>query len=80
MTAFTHQTLQEHVRVHQAQVTADVHASLQSNGLLRKMRRSVAEGLVRTGAWLLPDKPGMVGTTVLVLPRQNKEGPRQIAA
>jgi len=76
VTPFTQQTIDTHIRVYNDQVSADIHRAISTR---RPIRRAIARGLVRTGAWLLPDKPDMIGNTVIVLPTTS-DAPKQIAA
>ncbi len=76
MTPFTQQAIDTHIRVYNDQVSADIQRATSTRS---PIRRAIARGLVRTGAWLLPDKPDMVGNTVIVLPSPS-EAPKQIAA
>jgi len=76
VTPYTQQSIDTHVRVYNDLVSADIHRATSTRN---PIRRAVARGLVRTGAWLLPDKPDMVGNNVIVLPPKS-EAPKQAAA
>ena len=76
MTPYTQQSINTHVQVYKDLVRADIHRATSTKS---PIRRAVARGLVRTGAWLLPDKPDMVGNNVIVLPPKS-EAPKQAAA
>ncbi len=78
MTPYTQPTIDTHVRVHMDQVRADI---LRVPSTRSPIRRAIARGLVRTGAWLLPDDVVSVGNTVIVLPQTPPgEMPKQAAA
>ena len=68
MTPYTHATNDIHVDVYQQDIRYAIGRSKGHPGALRSLRRHVARGLVRTGAWLLPEKPDVIGGTVFVLP------------
>jgi hypothetical protein len=68
MTPYTHATSDVHVTVYQTEVRTALQRSRTQSGALHSLRRHIARGLVRTGAWLLPDKPEVIGGTVFVLP------------
>lgn len=68
MTPYTQTTSDVHVTVYQTEVRAALQRSRAPSGARHTLRRHIARGLVRTGAWLLPDKPEVIGGTVLVLP------------
>lgn len=76
MTPFTQPTIDTHIQVYNDLVIEDLHRATSTRS---PIRRAIARGLVRTGAWLLPDKPDMVGNTVVVLPSKS-EVPKQAAA
>lgn len=80
MTPLTHQTMDMHVKVYHDQLGADIRAARSIHAPLHRTRRAIARSLVRTGAWLLPDKPEMVGNTVLVLPQPQRDTSKQVAA
>ncbi|MCL1588429.1 MAG: hypothetical protein M3092_08420 [Actinomycetia bacterium] len=69
MTPYTHTTSDVHINVYQQEVRDSIGRSKAHPGALRSLRRHVARGLVRTGAWLLPEKPEVIGGTVFVLPK-----------
>ena len=69
MTPYTHATSDIHVDVYQQDIRTAIGRSKGHPGALRSLRRYVARGLVRTGAWLLPEKPEVIGGTVFVLPK-----------
>lgn len=76
MTPFTQQAIETHIRVYNDQISTDIHRATSTRS---SIRRAIARGLVRTGAWLLPDKPDMIGSTVIVLPTTS-DAPKQMAA
>jgi len=67
MTQHTHVNHDMYVNAYLSEISHDMRSARASNGLLSALRRSVAHGLVRSGAWLLPDKPQVIGGTVIVL-------------
>jgi len=77
MTPFTQQTIDTHVRVYTDNIAEDMRRARTTTSPLR---RAVARGLVRFGAWLLPDKPDMVGDTVIVLRHPRPDTTEQAAA
>lgn len=77
MTPFTQPSIETHVQVYMDQVSEDIHRAISTRS---PIRRAIARGLVRTGAWLLPDKPDRIGNTVIVLPAPPRESSQQGAA
>jgi hypothetical protein len=77
MTPFTQLSIETHIQVYRDQVSEDIHRSTSSRS---PIRRAFARGLVRTGAWLLPDKPDKIGDTVIVLAMPPLDTPRKAAA
>jgi len=67
MTHGTHLSYDMYIDAYPAELSDDLRSTRASSGPLRSLRRSVARGLVRSGAWLLPDKPEVIGGTVIVL-------------
>jgi hypothetical protein len=68
MTPFTHITVDAHIGAHQSQIGASLQQARAHPGTLHALRGHVARGLVRTGAWLLPESPEVIGGTVFALP------------
>jgi hypothetical protein len=68
MTPFTYVTVDTHIVAHQSQIGASLQQARAHPGPLHALRRHVARGLVRTGAWLLPETPEGIGGTVFALP------------
>jgi hypothetical protein len=68
MTPFTYTASDIHVDVYLQDVRVAIRRSKTHQGATRSLRRYIARGLVRSGAWLLPDKPDLIGGTVFVLP------------
>jgi hypothetical protein len=67
MTPFTHTTTDSHITVYQAEIRTAIHQAKAHPGAPHALRRHIARGLVRAGAWLLPDKSEAIGGTVFVL-------------
>jgi hypothetical protein len=80
MTPFIHQTNNDYVRAYQGEVQADIQTSRLSPSLIHTVRRRIAQTLVRSGAWLLPDKTDVVGATVSLLSRSKIEQVEKKAA
>ena len=80
MTPFTYTASDIHVDVYQQEVRVAFTQSRQHPGALHSLRRHIARGLVRTGAWLLPDKPEVIGGTVFVFSGAPAESVDQKAA
>ncbi|MEN8239619.1 MAG: hypothetical protein ABFR53_10495 [Actinomycetota bacterium] len=68
MTPFTPTTIDTHITVYDSELRGAIHRAKALPGALHSLRRHIARGLVRTGAWLLPDKPEVIAGTVFVLP------------
>jgi len=68
MTPFTHITIDTHITAHQSQVHGAVQQAKAHPGMLDALRTHLARGLVKTGAWLLPDTVEDVAGTLLILP------------
>jgi hypothetical protein len=69
MTPFTYTTNDMHIDVYLNEVRVAMSQPRTHPAVIRSLRRHIARGLVRTGAWLLPDKPEVIGGTVFVLPK-----------
>lgn len=80
MTPYTHTTGDIHVDVYQRDVRVAIQQSKERNGASRSLRRTIARGLVRAGAWLLPEKPDVIGGTVFVLPKAHVDSAESRAA
>jgi hypothetical protein len=80
MTPFTHITVDVHVAAHQSQVGAGLLQARAHPGAFHALRRHVARGLVRTGAWLLPETSDLIGGIVLILPDTPSEDTGRKAA
>ena len=80
MTPFTHTTNDMHIDVYQNEVRIAMKQLRTHPAATRSLRRHVARGLVRIGAWLLPDKPEIIGGTVFVLPKAPNNSADQKAA
>jgi hypothetical protein len=80
MTPYTHTTSDIHINVYQQEIRDSIRSSKAHPGALRSLRRHIARGLVRTGAWLLPEKPEVIGGTVFVLPKAPNNSADQRAA
>lgn len=68
MTPYTHTNIETHVDVYQQDVRAAIDRSRTYPSALYSLRRYVARGLVRSGAWLLPDKTEVIEGSVFNLP------------
>ena len=73
MTPFTYTASDIHVDVYRQDVRVAISRSRTRPGVLHSLRRHIARGLVRTGAWLLPDKPEVIGGTVFVLSKASSD-------
>ena len=80
MTPFTHTTSDMHVDVYQQDVAIAIREAKAHPGSTRSLRRYIARGLVRTGVWLLPDKPDVIAGTVFALPNSSTRSTAQRAA
>jgi hypothetical protein len=80
MTPYTHTTSDIHINVYQQEIRDAIGLSKAHPGALRSLRRYIARGLVRGGAWLLPEKPEVIGGTVFVLSKTSGDNAGQKAA
>jgi hypothetical protein len=80
MTPYTHTTSDIHINVYQREIRDAIGSSKAHPGALRSLRRYIARGLVRGGAWLLPEKPEVIGGTVFVLSKAPNDSADQKAA
>ena len=80
MTPFTYTTSDIHVDVYQQDVRVAIRETKTHPGVFYSLRRHIARGLVRSGAWLLQDKPEVIGGTVFVLPDATRDAADRQAA
>ncbi|MFV1999646.1 MAG: hypothetical protein ACC654_04700 [Acidimicrobiia bacterium] len=79
MTPHPHLSHDVYVDAYLSEISADLRSARTSRGLLRVVRRSIARSLVRSGVWLLPDKPEAIGHTVIVLSQSPSDDHRKAA-
>lgn len=79
MTHHTHLSYDMYINAYLSEVGHDLRSARASGGPWRAIRRYVARGLVRSGAWLLPDKPDVIGGTVFVLSQTPSDDHRKAA-
>lgn len=77
MTPFTQPTIDTHIRVYMDQVSSDIRLA---NSSENRIRRAIARGLVRTGAWLLSNEADSDGDIVIILPTQQDGSTTRAAA
>jgi hypothetical protein len=80
MTPFTHTTNDIHVNMYQQDVRVAIKEAKAHPRTTHSLRRHIARGLVRIGAWLLPEKPEVIGGTVFVLAKAPNDSADQRAA
>jgi hypothetical protein len=73
MTPFNHLINDSYIDAYRSEVRADIQTSGLTTGPFHGLRRRIAQGLVRAGAWLLPEKSDVLGATVslLAVPQSN---------
>ena len=67
MTPFNHLTDDTYLNAYRMEIGADIRSSRMGLGPLHSLRRRIAQGLVRAGAWLLPEKSDVLGATISLL-------------
>lgn len=80
MTPFTHLTNDIYIDAYRSEVRSDIRTSRTAANPIHAVRRYVARGLVRTGAWLLPEKTDVIGATVSLLSNPRRDGAERRAA
>lgn len=80
MTPFTHLTNDTHIATYQAELRTELARARTASTPLHSLRTHIARGLVRAGAWLLPDKPEVIGGTVIVFSDSRDDPAAQRAA
>jgi len=68
-----------YINAYLSEISHDMRSTRASSGPWHAIRRSVARGLVRSGAWLLPDKPEVIRGTVIVLGQTPSDDHRKAA-
>jgi hypothetical protein len=67
MTPFNHLIDDTYLNAYRLEIGADIASSRMELGPLHSLRRRIAQGLVRAGARLLPEKSDVLGATVSLL-------------
>jgi hypothetical protein len=79
MTQHTPLSYDMYINAYLSEISHDMRSARESIGPWHALRKSIASSLVRSGAWLLPDKPQVIGGTVIVLSETSSDDHRKAA-
>ncbi len=80
MAPYTHLTNDIYLGAYRSEVRSEIRTSRTAANPIHAVRRYVARGLVRTGAWLIPEKTDVIGATVSLLSDPRRDGAERRAA
>ena len=80
MTPHAHHSTDLYITAYQGELRAELTDAYSGGSTGNGIRRSIARSLVRIGAWMLPEKPGLIDGRILVLDVEHPAQPHQRAA
>jgi hypothetical protein len=80
MTLHAHHSTDLYINAYQSELRAELSDAHSGRTAGSGIRRSIARSLVRIGAWMLPEKPGLIDGRILVLDVEHPAQPHQRAA